>query len=561
MEEQRRDSAPSGCGCLFWPFNLIPWLFGIPIIRWWRRNTRRSLGWRLAGSHFAVVVYSIIAICACGFAFIVGVAYFTVPAENDAAGEAKSLVNTIEKLQRDNGFSNDQLSSLLVAFTTGDVAPNTTENNIRLFTEMGRVLDNVNSVSIVDRRGIITVSSNPAYVGARAAETIYLSGPVTTLALDGSTDLAANSIIAEGGMTVGAYPFFDDEGQVTSALVLEKFRSDFGNGRPLWVQVSQVVAGIGILFMILVGVPGLPIGVITGIRRARAISKPITALAVTANRLAQGDFTARVKVKGQDELASLQTSFNEMADGLQNALANEANQRARAEQALEANRQLVANVSHELRTPVAVVRAHLEAMSTDTQTNEEYLRIAIRETDRLEHLVEDLFSLTRLEIQGLELVIAPFDAGSAVREAVESLAEPARRESGLTLTSEISADDLTCLADRGRLVQVLQNLMRNSIRYTPEGGIVLATAAAEGHKIVISVRDTGIGISPEDLPYVFDRFYRADQSRNRGSGGAGLGLAIAQQLVQAMHGTIEVESMIDEGTIFTIRLPRVRQSA
>jgi two-component system sensor histidine kinase BaeS len=305
----------------------------------------------------------------------------------------------------------------------------------------------------------------------------------------------------------------------------------------------------------------LPIGVIAGIRRARAISRPITLLAATANRLAQGDFSARVPVKGQDELASLQTSFNEMAEGLENALTNEADQRARAEQALQANRQLVANVSHELRTPVAVVRAHLEAMTNVDQENEEYLRIAIRETDRLEHLVEDLFALTRLDAQGLELVIAPFDAGSAVREAVESLAEPARRENGLTVTSEVATYRLTCLGDRGRLVQVLQNLIRNAIRYTPEGGIVLVTAAAEGQKVVITVRDTGVGIAPQDLPHIFDRFYRADRSRNRGSGGAGLGLAIAKQLIEAMHGTIEVESVVDEGTTFTIRLPGVRQSA
>src|SRR5262249_59183850 len=138
---------------------------------------------------------------------------------------------------------------------------------------------------------------------------------------------------------------------------------------------------------------------------------------------------------------------------------------------------------------------------------------------RFEHLVEDVFALTRLESQGLSLAMEPFDAGSAVREAIESLAEPARREAGLTLLAEVEPGDLTTMGDRARVVQVIQNLVRNAIRHTPEGGIVLVGAAAEGDLVSITVRDTGVGIAPEDLPHVFARFYRVERSRNRGSGG------------------------------------------
>src|SRR5262249_58642388 len=111
---------------------------------------------------------------------------------------------------------------------------------------------------------------------------------------------------------------------------------------------------------------------------------------------------------------------------------------------------------------------------------------------RFEHLVEDVFALTRLESQGLSLAMEPFDAGSAVREAIESLAEPARREAGLTLSAEVASGDLTSLGDRARVVQVIQNLVRNAIRHTPEGGIILAGATGDGDAVAITVRDTGV---------------------------------------------------------------------
>jgi signal transduction histidine kinase len=151
-----------------------------------------------------------------------------------------------------------------------------------------------------------------------------------------------------------------------------------------------------------------------------------------------------------------------------------------------------------------------------------------------------------------------------VREAIESLAEPAKRDADLTLMTQIGEGDLTCRCDRQRLVQVLQNLIRNAIRFTPPGGIILGTADRGEQGIEISIHDTGTGIAPEVLPHVFERFFRAEQSRSRAAGGSGLGLAIAKELVEAMGGTISVESKVDEGSTFTIRLQtsqRVTESA
>ena len=148
------------------------------------------------------------------------------------------------------------------------------------------------------------------------------------------------------------------------------------------------------------------------------------------------------------------------------------------------------------------------------------------------------------------------DLAAVAREAVESLAEPARREAGVTILCNAPRVPLPAIGDRPRLVQVAQNLLRNAIRHTPEGGLIMVEAAlGDPHTTILRVTDTGEGIPPEHLPHVFERFYRADAARTRASGGAGLGLAIARELVEAMGGAIIVTSPAGEGASFTIRLP------
>jgi signal transduction histidine kinase len=323
------------------------------------------------------------------------------------------------------------------------------------------------------------------------------------------------------------------------------------------LQTAFLAMGeIGVVLAIFVAIPAVPVAIITGFRRARSISEPVEQLATVASRVANGDLSARVEVTGEDEIARLESEFNQMADQLGDALKEETTHRARAEWLLAANRSLISNVSHELRTPVAVVRSHLEALLAEPAQGEEYARIALRETDRLERLVEDLFQLTRLESKGLQITTEPMDAAAAIREAFESLAEPARREAGITMICEAPDKPLMALADHARIVQVLQNLIRNAIRHTPEGGIILVSAEREPDgDIALQVLDTGEGIPREHLPRIFERFYRADPSRTHsGGGGAGLGLAIAKELITAMGGTIAVESEPGEGAAFTIRL-------
>lgn len=235
---------------------------------------------------------------------------------------------------------------------------------------------------------------------------------------------------------------------------------------------------------------------------------------------------------------------------------------AQAARADQSRRELIVNVSHELRTPIATIRGHVESLrlATDEGTTvpgelNQYLGIVEREADRLSDLVDDLLSLARADSGELRLEISAVDPVGVLQEVYEGLAPLAWRDREVKLVREIPPSLPPVLADRQRLAQVLLNLARNAILYTPAGGIVsLGVERVDPTTLTLVVADTGIGIAPEDLEHVFERFYRADASRSRGSGGFGLGLAIVRDLVQAMGGTIAVASTVGGGSRFRVTL-------
>ena len=247
------------------------------------------------------------------------------------------------------------------------------------------------------------------------------------------------------------------------------------------------------------------------------------------------------------------------------ALAEE--ERAKAERADQSRRELIVNVSHELRTPIASIRGHVESLLMEMEEEEggnaphpnefrDYLNIVHREAERLSELVEDLLSLARMDSDELHLDVEPIVADDVVEEVYETMAPLASREREVTLIRQIAPMLPLVLADRQRLVQVLLNLVRNAITYTPQGGIVSITVErADADYLALMVADTGIGISNDDLERVFERFYRTDASRTRTSGGFGLGLAIVRDLVNAMGGSITVQSKVGEGSCFRVLLP------
>jgi two-component system, OmpR family, phosphate regulon sensor histidine kinase PhoR len=242
-----------------------------------------------------------------------------------------------------------------------------------------------------------------------------------------------------------------------------------------------------------------------------------------------------------------------------------AQERAKAERAEQSRRDLIINVGHELRTPTASILGHVESVllaldapggQLPPETLRSYLGIVQREAERLSSLVDDLLAVARAERDELHLALAPVDGAEVIAEVYEALAPLARRERQVMVVHEVQPDLPLVRADRQRLTQVLLNLVRNAIMYTPAGGIVsIELHRPDGDRLLFSVADTGSGIAAADLQRVFERFFRADASRARSSGGFGLGLAIARDLVEAMGGTITAESVVGEGSCFRVSLP------
>lgn len=237
---------------------------------------------------------------------------------------------------------------------------------------------------------------------------------------------------------------------------------------------------------------------------------------------------------------------------------------AKAERAERSRQELIVNVSHELRTPIASIRGHVESLLIASEDGasrlgpaeqRSYLQIVHRETERLSALVDDLLALARAEADELRLELEPVAAGEVVEEVYRALAPLASRERHITMVRQATPGLPPVLADRQRLGQIVLNLVRNAITYTPTGGLVsIVLAPADPGYVELAVADTGVGIAPEDQTRIFERFYRADTSRARSTGGFGLGLSIVKDLITAMGGTVTVESKVGEGTCFRVRL-------
>jgi two-component system phosphate regulon sensor histidine kinase PhoR len=231
---------------------------------------------------------------------------------------------------------------------------------------------------------------------------------------------------------------------------------------------------------------------------------------------------------------------------------------ARAEKAELSRRELIVNASHELRTPVASISAHVESLlKPERQLDDEtrrYLTVVADETERLGALVDDVLVLARADAGQLKLNVRPVDVGPVVSRVCATLAQFARRERNLSLVTGPVDHLPLAMADDDRLGQVLANLVRNAVNNTPEGGIISVDAVAADGRVNISVSDTGIGMEQRELTRIFERFYRIDQSRDRDSGGSGLGLSIVRDLLQAMGATVGAESTPGKGSVFTVSL-------
>jgi signal transduction histidine kinase len=358
---------------------------------------------------------------------------------------------------------------------------------------------------LLDRDGNVVACSDPSLLGRSALTDPELGERVRRLGIP----------VYAGGRQVGTLVPLDP-------AVLTPLEQDFLS------SVRQAALAGGAVAMAL--------ALLLGTFLATELSAPLKRLIYAAERIAQGDLAHRVSVRSRDEIGKLAQAFNRMAEALQRSEA--------------ARRQLLADLAHELRTPLSVIRGNLEALLDGAfPLTPESLTPVYEETLHLGELVEDLRTLTLAETGHLPLEKERVELGELVEGVVEAV-RPLSAEEGVEIKTECEPG-LWVLVDPRRIRQVLGNLLSNAIRYSPPGSTITVSAFRQGGEIWVSVQDQGPGIPEEDLPHIFERFYKADKSR--AEGGTGLGLAIAKEIVQAHGGRIWAENR--GGARFTFALP------
>lgn len=289
------------------------------------------------------------------------------------------------------------------------------------------------------------------------------------------------------------------------------------------------------------------LSLVLGILVSRLLTAPLVRLTQAAQAIAGGDLSQRVRVQSSDEIGDLGKAFNEMTASLAES------------EVLRKN--LVADVSHELRTPLTVIQGNLQAILDGVYPLEMAQMAGLYdETRLLTRLVDDLHDLALADAGQLRVERRPVNMVDLARTCLHQFG-PAAEAVNVKLELAANAATLVVIGDADRLAQVLRNLLSNALRYTPAGGLITVRVESWLGQVRLQVIDSGAGIAASDLPNVFDRFYRGDKSRSRRGGGAGLGLAIARQLITVHGGTIEAASASGQGTTFTLSLPAAVETA
>ena len=294
---------------------------------------------------------------------------------------------------------------------------------------------------------------------------------------------------------------------------------------------------------ILIGAIGaMLVSLVLGGLLARSLTSPLHALAEATRRVAQGALGIQVPVRSNDEIGQLTGSFNRMSADL--------------EQSNRLRKQMTADIAHDLRNPLSILLGYTEALSDGKLSGTTEIFDTMHDSaGQLSRLVDDLRTLSLADAGELPIQPQATPPAAMLERARQSYSAKAEAQ-GVALQVSAAEDLPTVKVDPERMAQVLGNLVSNALRYTPPGGLIELSASQEGKQVLLRVRDNGAGIAPQDLPNVFNRFYRGDTSRQN-NGDAGLGLTIAKSLVTAMGGEIGVESQLGEGATFTMRFPAV----
>ncbi|HEU0164361.1 MAG TPA: HAMP domain-containing sensor histidine kinase [Thermomicrobiales bacterium] len=451
----------------------------------------------------------------------------------------------------------------LVDLTSGAASPATqlkisasldqiTAGTIPGFDLSGSVGASVADAAVIAPGGSIVATSDPAWMPVGSTIASFPSKTLQdiaarSLALGGGIDPKTEnlySLTSSDGQTFAATPIIAADGSYRGSLLIEgaPLSDQFGADR---LEFLQMVSWEYAKQLWIFSIPALLVAIPFGVWRSRSISRRLDRLAGAADALAQGNLKTRVVISRHDEIGRLAERFNEMGQQIEDT------DRAR--------RAFISNVSHDLRTPVSIIHGTAERMVAMDERGEgvdaDSLSVIQQETTTLTRLIDDLFTLARIEEHSLRLERDSFQIAGVVKEAVDGLRDLAWTQQKVTVESLVSRDLPLVFADRTRIRQVINNLLYNALRHTPEGGLIVVQAVAVNEYVEVSITDTGRGIPANVLPNLFTRYWQAERSKRR-SGGSGLGLTIVKQLVEAHQGEITVESQVGQGTTFRFTIPQ-----
>ncbi len=289
------------------------------------------------------------------------------------------------------------------------------------------------------------------------------------------------------------------------------------------------------------GLIAIALALLLAIYLARTLTRPVRELTLATQAMMSGGPAQQVPVRSRDELGQLANSFNRMSSDLARLM--------------ELRRQMTADIAHELRTPISIILGHAEAVHDGVlPPSSETFEIVREEAERLEHLVEDLRTLSMADAGELKLAMEPYPPEELLRRAEKVYAHQAsQKQIGIEVNADAHLPEIK--VDAQRMKEVLTNILDNALRYTPQGGRITLSAARAGNEVEIRIQDSGPGVAADELDKVFERFYRADTSRTRDEGGSGLGFAIARSIVERHNGRIWAESQPGQGLTVIIRLP------
>jgi len=361
------------------------------------------------------------------------------------------------------------------------------------------------------------------HIDALVAQALESHSPFLTARTSNEQEIRLYTVPLSGESGIGAIVVGRPTAEVTE--VLERFM----NILIIAALTTLVLAGGGGFFL------------------ASRVLKPVERIRQTAEEIGESDLSRRIDTGSEDELGRLASTLNQMI--------------GRLEAAFSRQRQFTADASHELRTPLAIVQAESTLALRKKRTPDDYrksLELISQEAGHMSAVVGKLLYLARIDAGKDQVNFERISLKKLLTELSSDI-EVLAREKGIEFKLA-PLEDLSIEGDRVKLEQLFLNLLGNAIRYTPSGGSISASIVREGRTAVIAIKDTGIGISKEHIPHLFERFYRVDKARSRAEGGAGLGLAICQHIAQVHKGKIEVESEVGKGSTFSVSLPLMESS-